>query len=639
MASTMKRNTDLMASRGPARKRAAGARSDKDGDISMDTRSRNNNNRVGKSGARGGANRSSLTRNGLNPQALEREALRQASSGESSRPRGRGNNPRSDNVQIRVTGFQKSKVTGDVDHVVGSLVQFLQNKATMSRKRAHQTGRISGNPEVRISKYTIESDNSIVCSVSNEIANQLLRMNGWSFAGANLSIKKTERSQSPQDSAAADNTTKLRNTFTKLIERRYNAETKLLDLSALGQDSDLRELGVLEMGKSTAAKVFPALMKQVESLFTTHAERREKFESVTLHTNELTSVDIVSALAPTLPNLKNLDLSNNQIADLKGLDPWRKKFRSLDHLVLSNNPIEQAVPEYHVEILKWYPSLRFLNTVQVRSDAEAIQGTSSGKKGLPVKPRVVLGDGDITNTFVGMFFPGFDTDRNVLVDMYYDKDSQFSFAVNNHALRDPSSTEVLTKQEWESYIRRSRNFKAITHLTARQSRVFVGQDQIREAFKIIPATRHAAEPEKVLIECQSIPSVPDGTGQYPQGVVGLLITVHGEYEEIDANGQAVKRRSYDRSITLGPGLTTSGLRVINDMMTVRAYGGCAAFEPEQTLTEQDMLVLEFSKHTGMTIEYAKMCLEQSNWDPPTAVSTFESAKATLPPEAFNVITA
>lgn len=603
----------------------------------MDSRPRNNNNRVGKSSARGGGNRPSLGRKGLNLNALEDEVDMQGSSGASAsanvRSRPRAHESRPEYMKIRVTGWKNSKASSNEDKGVGALVSFLQNKTRINRQKAAKAGRITGRVDVTLDKWYKENDDSLVFSVPTDIGGSMLRMDGWSFSGANISIKKFDKQRSPTPEQE-DNVAKLRATLTSLLDRRYNAESKLLDLSSLGLDPDLKALGVFDMGSSTAAKVFPAIMKHCDTLFKTAQEKREKFDAITLHSNELASLDNIKTLAFTFPDLKNLDLSNNKFAKLEDLRPWKNRFRKLDHLVLTNNPIEQ-VPDYHVEILKWYPSLRFLNAVQVRSDVEAAQATASQKKGLPVKPRAMLGDEDITNNFVSAFFPGFDADRNALVAAYYDQTSQFSFAVNSHALRDASSTATLTKQEWESYIRKSRNLKVITHLPARQSRLFIGQDQIREAFATIPVTRHAAEPDKVHIESQSLPVVPDGTGQYPQGVVGLLITVHGEYEEMDVStGQATKRRSYDRSITLGPGLTGTGLRVINDMLTVRAYGGSAAFQPEQTMTEQDVLVLEFSKHTGMTVDYSRMCLEQSAWDPNAALATFESAKATLPAEAF-----
>ncbi|KAF9633342.1 hypothetical protein BFW01_g4236 [Lasiodiplodia theobromae] len=637
MASTMKRSSDMSSSRGSARRRGPGGRADRDGDISMDSRPRNNNNRVGKSSARGGGNRPSLGRRGLNLNALEDEVDMQGSSGASAsanvRSRPRAHESRPEYMKIRVTGWKNSKASSNEDKGVGALVSFLQNKTRINRQKAAKAGRITGRVDVTLDKWYKENDDSLVFSVPTDIGGSMLRMDGWSFSGANISIKKFDKQRSPTPEQE-DNVAKLRATLTSLLDRRYNAESKLLDLSSLGLDPDLKALGVFDMGSSTAAKVFPAIMKHCDTLFKTAQEKREKFDAITLHSNELASLDNIKTLAFTFPDLKNLDLSNNKFAKLEDLRPWKNRFRKLDHLVLTNNPIEQ-VPDYHVEILKWYPSLRFLNAVQVRSDVEAAQATASQKKGLPVKPRAMLGDEDITNNFVSAFFPGFDADRNALVAAYYDQTSQFSFAVNSHALRDASSTATLTKQEWESYIRKSRNLKVITHLPARQSRLFIGQDQIREAFATIPVTRHAAEPDKVHIESQSLPVVPDGTGQYPQGVVGLLITVHGEYEEMDVStGQATKRRSYDRSITLGPGLTGTGLRVINDMLTVRAYGGSAAFQPEQTMTEQDVLVLEFSKHTGMTVDYSRMCLEQSAWDPNAALATFESAKATLPAEAF-----
>lgn len=209
--------------------------------------------------------------------------------------------------------------------------------------------------------------------------------------------------------------------------------------------------------------------------------------------------------------------------------------------------------------------------------------------------------------------------------------------VNTHALRHPSQPKM-QQGEWSAYIRDSRNLLKTNSLTARMSRSHQGADAISAFFTQLPATRHpnfVANPEKWLIECQQQPGVPDPTGASLGGVNGLLVTVHGEFEEVEGG----KRRSFDRTFVLGPG--ENQVRVISDMITVRAYGGYEAFQPEVVETpnnteamEKEMMVVEFSRLTGMNREYALLCLEQVGFVPAEAMAAFERVKGTIPPEAF-----
>ena len=142
---------------------------------------------------------------------------------------------------------------------------------------------------------------------------------------------------------------------------------------------------------------------------------------------------------------------------------------------------------------------------------------------------------------------------------------------------------------------------------------------------------------------------------------GFLITIHGEFDELDsATGQAKKRRSFDRTFVLGPG-GAAGVRIVSDLLTLRAYGGIQAFEPDnfeawngehqQTaplpiesavpalpagldIAQAEQMVAQLVQQTNMTVQYAKDCLEQVGWQYPAALEAFERVKASLPAEAF-----
>lgn len=130
-------------------------------------------------------------------------------------------------------------------------------------------------------------------------------------------------------SSAADTKSKL----TAILSKRYFQDTKLLNLSMLSTDPDLMSMGIFN-STSTESKFFPALMKVWDLNFNNPATRRESVESISLAENQLTSVSVITALAQTFPDLKNLDLSNNAFKDAQALIAWRWKFRNLEFLDL-----------------------------------------------------------------------------------------------------------------------------------------------------------------------------------------------------------------------------------------------------------------------------------------------------------------
>jgi len=517
--------------------------------------------------------------------------------------------------------------------------------------------------------------------VKAEDTSKILRLNTFMFAGATLAIEEKtgagsgsgKATSSPSIDETSEAALSTRQKMTAILNRRYDSELKLLNLSALGKDSELIEMGMFT-SVSTESKFFPALMKVCDLIFASSQQKREAVVSVTLASNDLLDIRVVTSLSQTFPDLKNLDLSNNQLKDLRSLSGWRWKFRHLDHLVLTGNPIEAELSTHRDEILKWYPALRILNGVQVRSD-EAVAAATEGRLPLLILPASFRDELSIAENFIKQFFPAFDTDRTGLVHGYYDTQSTFSLNVNTSAPRaseQPVGHEKMKPSAWDAYIKKSRNLMKVTHLPTKMSRAHVGTDSIRDNWLSLPLTRHPdllAEPHKWLIECNSLPGLPDPTGQSPGGVGGLIITVHGDFHEIDpATAQSTQSRSFDRTFVLGPGSGIGGIRVVSDMLTLRAWGGSAAWIPESetphaattpsspslsqsqpqpsSLPEafgvaapgksedqlaMENMVLELSRATGMNVEYAALCLEQSGWTLEAALTAFQSAKVRISP--------
>ncbi|EON61995.1 hypothetical protein W97_01213 [Coniosporium apollinis CBS 100218] len=628
--------------RGAIAKRRSAARTDRDGDLVMDSAAKARGGGITKGRGRGGRDGTPTgpgRAKNLNSEVFKREILRHVATGDAV-PRGprATTGPIKHMRDLKVTGYKNSKAAANDDGGIQSLLTFLEKRGTINLDKRNNARGIKGSHPIRIRKHQQEGDALIITLPSNE-ALSILRLDGWVFAGANIKIEQLSeptRSPTPPGQASrAENATEVKQLLQNFLSRRYNAEMKLLDLSALGSDAELNTLGMFNSA-STQSKFFPALMKICDGLFKTAQEKKDTVHSVTLADNELSSLAAVASLAPTFPDLINLDLSNNKFPNLASLHGWKHKFRHLDHLVLSGNPFEQESPDYQTQITNWYPTLRFLNGVQVRSDEEAARTSKQiTKSPLPVAAPLFQDEAQIAETFITNFFAGFDSDRNALVNMYYNADTTFSLSVNSRAPRDPSQDHI--KQEWDVYIKRSRNLKHIAQTPARMARKLQGQDAIREVYNTLPATRHPgliSDPQKWVIECIHQAGVPDPVGQLPYGVGGFLITIHGEYEEINiSTGQPKHHRSFDRTFILGPGGAT-GVRIVRDMWTVRPYGGDQAWKVDGQALGQEQLVAQLSAATRMNATYSRQCLEESGWNLERAVVAFESARASLPADAF-----
>jgi nuclear RNA export factor len=486
----------------------------------------------------------------------------------------------------------------------------------------------------------------------NHVA-RLLHLNDWKWAGATLKVTEGLAPGSGADQPTSQAALDTKSLLELFLSSRYDESATFLDLSAIEQDPVIRQMGVTEITSDSAkSKFFPALMKVCDLHFDNAEKKRKAVPSISLANNNLTSVAPVTTLSQTFPDLKNLDLFNNQIADTRAFNSWRWKFRHLDHLIISGNPIENT--DYQPTLLKWFPKLRLINHQVVRTPKQL--AAADGKLPLAILAANFKDEAGIAELLIKNFFPAFDTDRASIANAYYDNQSTFSLSVNTSAPR--ASDAEVRGVGWDPYIKHSRNLLKITHLPSRMSRTYTGVAAIREIWANLPKTKHPDlmnEFSKWNIECHSIPGLPDPINASAGGVGGLVITVHGQFEEITANNlQNVSQRSFDRTFVLGPGTTPVGVRVISDIICLRAWGGFEAWLPNpdgttapthpeatnglavpelQKSTEQllmEKMILEFSQKTNLNLQYARLCLESAQWNPERALGNFTQSKVNLP---------
>ncbi|KAJ5094642.1 hypothetical protein N7456_010503 [Penicillium angulare] len=679
---TMKSRRPAGAGGGGGIRKRGPTRTDRDGDMDMDQ----SGARGGKRG-RGGSGRGNTGRANAGGRTQTRDrtldAIQRAISDTKDtqvniRSSKQSNSNGNKLEQFSITGWKNSKAASNRDGGVESLTAFLERRLNALTK---------SGPRAKISKSRVEGD-TLVVSVRSELADRMIRINGNTFAGTTITIEPYDPSSSAAldrelgtasgtSSSTADTKTKM----TGILARRYYPDTKLLDLSKLGTDPELQAMGIFK-SSSTESKFFPALMKVWEMGFTDSTQRREAVQSVSLANNQLSDIHFVTALSQTIPGLKNLDLSNNNFKDAQAIIGWRWKFRDLEFLDLTGSPFS-ADENFKTTLMKWYPKLQTLNNVQVRTPEEV---AAQKKTPIPVQPPHFQDDSQIGENFIRAFFPGYDTDRTQLLNSVYDDTSKFTININTSA---PKSADAETPS-WDPYIKRSRNLLKISHLPARMSREYTGKDKIAECWSAFPATRHpdmAAHPEEYLIECHPMPGLPDPTGVSESGVGGLIITVHGKFEE--SLGGKVETRSFDRTFIIGPGGGVGGIRVLSDLLCLRAYGGHEAWSPENQAipqaiappaaiapavpvvpgatpaapvlsapvpgqpgipagygtpapgktdaqVQQEQMVAQLSAKSNMTLQYSEMALSSNGWNLEAAWSNFEQLKAqgALPPDAF-----
>ncbi|CAG7926148.1 unnamed protein product [Penicillium olsonii] len=660
--------------RGGIRKRGP-TRTDRDGDMDMDSatsRARRNRTETGRaalggrmSGAGAGGRAAG---SGGRAQARDRniDLIQRAiasTDSQASIRQNRGNGKSKDHLDtFCIRGWKNSKAASNKDHGREALVAYLERRMNSFTK---------SGPRIRLTQHEKKGPDTLLVHIKPDLGDKMLRLNGSTFAGVKITVAPYNADDAlaselaPEDGApgsTADTKTKM----LAILDKRYFAQNKLLDMSDLAGDLDLQEMGIFN-STSTESKFFPALMKVWETRYDSSAARREAVESASLANNNLSNISVVTTLAQAVPDIKNLDLSNNKFKDAQAIIGWRWKFRNLVFLDMTGNDF-CSLPNFKDTMLKWYPKLQVLNNVQVRTPEEvALQK----KTPIPVQPPHFHDESQIGENFVRAFFAGYDNDRNGLVSNVYDNESKFSLNINTISPRSLNSEPVA----WGEYIKKSRNLDKISHLPARMSRSFKGVDQIREAFSTLPPSRHpdlTTKADQWLIECYPLPGLPDPSGQSAFGVGGLSLTVHGQLEESVAG--KLELRSFDRTFILGPGNTPGGIRILSDLYCLRAYGGHDAWIPDSialpptaapvpdaapaaapaaapnaadgyglpqpgksdTQLQQEQIVAQMSAKSGMTIQYSEMALVSNNWDAEAAWKNFEELKAsgTLPPTAF-----
>ncbi|KAG8983493.1 nuclear mRNA export, poly(A)+RNA binding protein [Tulasnella sp. 427] len=354
---------------------------------------------------------------------------------------------------------------------------------------------------------------------------------------------------------------------------------------------------------------------------------------------------------------------------------------------------------YQNEILKIFPCLTMLDmqpVVKVAGfDASAAKPSRVDETGPTTfdaqigGPLMQGGVQDMTNAFLVKYFTLLDQDRAALADAYA-PNATFSVSINTTVpvrarigrffLELPHQKQL----NWEAWTPLSRNLTRIKNTgELAAQRLFTTPENIVKALQRIPQTKHdiANGGSKFLAESWIVSSV--------MAVDTLLVTVHGQFTELPAQGQ----RSFDRTLLLAPAPPNSRASqagwevvIVSEQLHIRNYSSHEAWTPGPITvqTEEDdkstapvpasvpasappaagplptqaqqpvavsaeptpdailaslpdvqrSLVIEFQRVTGLNVIWSGRCLEGNQWNPEAALANFNELRPQIPPEAF-----
>lgn len=469
--------------------------------------------------------------------------------------------------------------------------------------------------------------------------------------------------------------------WTEFVKKRYDPQTKCLNLDSMADDEFLRKYNLLApgLGGGTA--------REAGVIFKLAARLKPPVETVSLANNGLTGQHL-TYIDKYLPRIANLSLQNNNFRVWKDIEPIssrRERLLHLRELVLMGNPLRED--EYRNGRADWYKRemARRFTTLELL-DQEAIAKISfdvapsddkapapSGSVHPPsattfpfeMGPSFIDGvDPALVSTFLSRFLPAFDTQRPSLAHVYTAA-STFSYSANTSIPTRARVEGVYTsrempnqrKLEWKAWLGHgSRNLKRLTGDRAIEA-LHVGSQDIVQALMKLPLTQHdiLGAPENFCVDA------------FLAGV-GLLVIVHGQFVEAPSQGV----RSFDRTFMLAPAPEGSPAKlngwdvvILSDQWTIRGFSKPEAWAPGPMLVqatlasnpppppprqptlpgEQQALlaslpepqrapVIQLCGQTRLTVKYAFDCLNGNGWDLERAVANFNQVKATLPPDAF-----
>lgn len=477
----------------------------------------------------------------------------------------------------------------------------------------------------------------------------------------------------------------------ELVKKRWNPDTRFLNLEAMVEDEVVKKHNLTPPGSGGTARDAAVIFKLASQL-------TPEVQTLSLARNNLTGQHLLY-LNRYLPQLANLSLQDNNLRvwnDLDSISSRKHRLLHLRELILIGNPVRETEyqngrgEKFRIEMARRLVSLQVLDQEAIAKISFDVPQASTSAPSV-LKPNattfpfemgssfVTGADPALVSTFLSRYFEKFDAQRAALLDAY-DATSTFSYSANTvipirarlQGFQHSKSMPNQRRLDWTPWLVTSgggsRNLTRIASgLEKTVASLHIGADDVVKAIINLPGTKHDLNgpPEHFCVD-----SFPVLDGQR------LLVNVHGQFTETGTEGI----RSFDRSFVLA--IAPEGSRakvngwdiiILSDQWTIRGYSSPTAWKPGPMLVQalpssrhrtpvpaasqsdaslfqslppdqRDMLAtipevqrnlaLRLCQQTRLNVKYTLDCLTSNQWDFDRAVLNFDQVKATLPPNAF-----
>ncbi|KNE55927.1 hypothetical protein AMAG_17844 [Allomyces macrogynus ATCC 38327] len=360
-------------------------------------------------------------------------------------------------------------------------------------------------------------------------ASALQKLNNKWVEGQKLFITRapttsaTTAAPSGNDSSNPSRTSQVLLSF---LESRWHAPTQTLNLSRLLEDPILGQHRINPLREPLMRQALAGLLKKhnIEPL------------RISLAGNRIGPMQHWADFLRMFPTIVALDLSDNSTETFGGLEPLNATTHPcLVELDLRGTPVHRRSADdpdkYRRHMTHRFPKLTTLDGATLLGVQLALDTSAN----LPIRGSFIPPDVHATVAhFLTAFLGAMDARRDDLVHVYHGE-ALFSVAV--------TGVTTYVSGLWRE---KARNLRDVRGAHQRNLRLCHGPAEIMTALRTLPQTRHVVE--SLVVDAWPVPGGLPGTGAQ-----ALLVFVHGDVKELDANRPGGEfPRSFDRSLMLIP---------------------------------------------------------------------------------------
>ncbi|KAI6187311.1 hypothetical protein M3Y98_00229000 [Aphelenchoides besseyi] len=297
---------------------------------------------------------------------------------------------------------------------------------------------------------------------------------------------------------------KIKTAIRDVVVEKFNKLNNSLDLSAFQFNKIFAERDLKNLCSLSRNAVFIETIKIVNELCSS-------ITGLSLKKNRLSTLDTVSALTFACPNVKELDLSDNYLEEVKELKKIRRW--TIERLFLENNPMTgnfSDASSYTVSVHDFLPRVSFLDGSVVNCDLSKINADDRRRAGI-LYPRIQANYTRITENYCPdvdlkrqvenlmlQFYEVYDgkpaeKSRQMLVNAY-DEEAVFTYSISNWPFFYRGAHRAGPKGDEEAYrtcLRSSHNLLHEEKWSAyRDKIVYKGAMAIAVALSGLPQTEH-----------------------------------------------------------------------------------------------------------------------------------------------------